>query len=728
MADGKVIIATDLDSSGAVAGAKKLGSQLKSGIVGASKMAVAGIAAVGTASVAAGASMVKFAKDTADTGDHIDKMSQKLGMSAEAYQKWDYVAQISGTSIDGLRMGFKTLGNTIESASQGNEKALAKFEQIGITMDDLQNKSKEQIFEDTIKGLQNVTDESQKAALANQLFGRSGQELGPMLNSSNKDIDELMKKAEDYGMIMSDESVKATAEFTDSLTTMNQTFQGLKNRLTAEFLPALTEVTDGFALIFKGDTEEGLKKINSGIDKFVKKLNDILPKVLDIGGNIILSLGNALVQNLPKLIQTGTDLLIDLFNGILSALPQVIQMLPDVLRTIGSALTKNAPILIDSAIEILQMCLNFIFTELPQLIMELADFVATLDLSNVGTGFFDSLGKMLEEGLPRLVDSVMTLLTNLVTFIFEALPMIVDVGLQLVLSLANGILSAIPLLLEKLPVMLVSIVDGILSAIPMVLEAGVQLLGSLAEAIPQATDSLASSMPQLVNGIVDSLIANAPMIADAGVELFTALILNMPKILYELSTAPAKIVYAFIEALSKRWTDIQDAGFDLLKHMWDKIPQMASEIANAVGELWDYISDAFEDLYDDMFGVGENMTDGLLKGLVSTSYDVAGKLTGLSGIVDGVKSFFGIHSPSKVMEDEVGKWLAEGIVVGFDKYNPMEEINKSLEYGMNGLQTSLNQEMIVDYGSLANAQAEATSGMKIVLDDREFGRAVRGCI
>ncbi len=158
---------------------EKFGSVLKS--VG--KALAVTMAAIGTAAVAAGKKLYDMANDVAATGDNIDKMSQRLGLSREAYQEWDYVLSQSGVDINSVQTGMKTLTNTIDDAKNGTDKAIEKFTRLGITQEDLANKSREDIFAMTIAGLQKMTDDTEKAALANDMFSRSGQEMIPLLKA-----------------------------------------------------------------------------------------------------------------------------------------------------------------------------------------------------------------------------------------------------------------------------------------------------------------------------------------------------------------------------------------------------------------------------------------------------------------------------------------------------------------------------------------------------------------
>ena len=133
----------------------KLGSAVKKG----SALAVAGITAVATGATVLSKKFYDSANATADYGDKVDKMSQKIGISAESYQKWDYVMQRAGTSVDNLKMGMKTL-------SQQAEKNSDSFQKLGISQEEVKNLSQEDLFEKTVKGLANMEAGTERTALA----------------------------------------------------------------------------------------------------------------------------------------------------------------------------------------------------------------------------------------------------------------------------------------------------------------------------------------------------------------------------------------------------------------------------------------------------------------------------------------------------------------------------------------------------------------------------------
>ena len=198
-----------LDGEATAAG-KAAGGKMSSALGGALKTGVSAIAGLGTAALGAGTALASAANGVAAYGDNIDKMSQKMGMTAEAYQEWDAVMQHSGTSMETMKSSMKTLAN---AAQTGNDA----FKELGITEKDLQTMNQQDLFEATIAGLQQVDDTTQRTYLAGQLLGRGATELGALLNTSAEDTQAMRDRVHELGGVMSDEAVKNSAAFKDSL-------------------------------------------------------------------------------------------------------------------------------------------------------------------------------------------------------------------------------------------------------------------------------------------------------------------------------------------------------------------------------------------------------------------------------------------------------------------------------------------------------------------------------
>ena len=366
--DLKNILDAPAEKAGESAGTKVSG--------GISKSLKVGAAAMGAAVVGATGAIVSGAKGVAAYGDNIDKMSQKLGLSAEAYQKWDYVLNIAGTDMQSMQTGLKTLTNKLDDAKNGNAGAIAAFEQLGISMSDIATMSREDLFGAAIAGFQQMEDSTERAALANDLFGRSGQNLAPLFNTTAEATAELIQQADQYGMIMSDDMVSASAAFQDSMTTLSGTLTGLKNSILGEFLPSMTQVTDGLAQIFAGDIEGGLANIQSGIQGFVNSFAAMIPEILKIGGTILMTIAQGIIDalpqltaaapeiiqtlisfitsNLPAIVTFAAQIIIALVTGIIQALPDLVAAVPQIITAIVTTLANGAPQMLSAGLDLVR--------------------------------------------------------------------------------------------------------------------------------------------------------------------------------------------------------------------------------------------------------------------------------------------------------------------------------------------------------------------------------------
>lgn len=270
--------------------AGKLGGALKTG----AKVTAGAVAAMGTAAAGAGATLYKFATDSAATADNIDKMSQKIGMSKQAYQEFDFICSQSGMSVDQLKGGFKTLTTQMDSAIKGGDKATNAFAKLGVTVEDVKNLSREDLFKKTIAGLQKLDNETERATLANQLFGKAGSEMMPLLNSGAGSIEEMTQKAHDLGLVMSDEAIGAGVKFTDTMDQLKRSFSMIGTEIGVSVMPIIQKLGEWLVeevpkiKEFVGPIFEGIKsffELTVGkISEIGLKLNEILgPSLEKIG-------------------------------------------------------------------------------------------------------------------------------------------------------------------------------------------------------------------------------------------------------------------------------------------------------------------------------------------------------------------------------------------------------------------------------------------------------------
>lgn len=434
-----------------ISGMKKLGSAAltaaKNVAAIAVKGAVTGIASLGAAT----AGMVAMAKGVADEGDRIDKMSQKIGISAEAYQKWDYVMARAGTDVESLKMGMKTLSSQAEKGSKA-------FQELGISTQELKTLSQEQLLQRTIEGLAGMEEGTKRTALASELLGRAGADLGPLLNEGTEEIQKQMAMCDEYGMIMSNDMVAASAVFEDSLTTLQKTMGGLRSRALGQFLPAMTKVTDGLAHLFTGDMS-GLDEIEDGIAGILDNVEKTLPKAVEAGGKIITAIGKAIVSKGPQLLATGARIVSDVAGGILQQLP--------VLLPLG-----------------VQAAADFISGAVAQLPSALA--VGWGMVQNILNGIIPLIPTLIPQG----VQAVLTFAQGAVSM----LPSVLTTGINIIRAIGTGIVNALPLVIEQGPKIIHDLISSVVAALP-----------ELGKAIFDGIVGILTNLPELITGAVKGI-------------------------------------------------------------------------------------------------------------------------------------------------------------------------------------------------------------------------------
>lgn len=314
---------------------KSITKSIGSGLKTAAKVGAVAVGAVTAGAAAMTNAMVSGAKQVAEYGDNIDKMSQKMGMSSTAYQEWDAILQHSGTSIEGMQRGMMSLSSAAEKGSDA-------FEQLGISQDQLASMSQEELFAATIEGLQGMESGSERAVLAQKLLGGAAKELGPLLNTSAEETEAMRQRVHALGGVMGEEAVKASAKFQDSLQDMKTSISGLKTGIMNGFLPGMSMVMDGITEIFSGDSGAGVAMVTEGIEALTGQIEEVVPQLIEMAGNILPPLIDAIASQLPGLIVSLLPVLISAVGQIIGALaanlPAILGALWTGIKAVGQQL------------------------------------------------------------------------------------------------------------------------------------------------------------------------------------------------------------------------------------------------------------------------------------------------------------------------------------------------------------------------------------------------------
>lgn len=335
-------------------------------------------------------------------GDTIDKQSQRLGMSNEAYQEWSYILSQNGADISTLTMGMRTLTNKIDGLKNGTKSATQAFAQLGLSFKDLKGLTGEEQLSLVIERLQGIEDETTRNAVANDVLGRSYMQLIPLLNQSSDTVETLRQRAHDTNQIMSDEGVEAAVNYTDAMDTLTKSFTGFKNDLGAEVLPGIVEIIDGITdLINNVDGAED--KIEKGIEDTLQSLENVIPKVGALLGKII----SATEEKAPEIISAMAQALIKglpkISKAILGIVPVVVQTISDILPDIGTAAATIATEIFRVVLETISDAENTtrLFNAMVEfgynLCVGIADGIVNFDWGAFTNTLLTKLGNVLDE-------------------------------------------------------------------------------------------------------------------------------------------------------------------------------------------------------------------------------------------------------------------------------------------------------------------------------------------
>lgn len=528
-------------------------------VMGTTGKVMAGAVAAGGAAVAAlGTKFVGASADIASYGDNIDKMSQKMGLTAEAYQEWDAVMQHSGTSMETMKASMKTLANAAET---GNDA----FQALGLTQEQIAEMSQQDLFEATIAGLQNVEDDTQRTYLAGKLLGRGATELGALLNTSAEDTQAMRDRVKELGGVMSDDAVKASAAYQDQLQDMQTAFSGLSRNMMSEFLPGITTVMSGLTEIFSGNTEGGLAQITEGINGIAENLSTALPQLMTVAAGIVGALGDAIIQNLPILLSTGISILNQIATGIMQAIPSMLPTIIDFVMSLGNMIIENLPLLIEAAL---------------QIVVNLAMGIA--------------------QALPEMIPTIVEVVMSIAMYLIENVDLLIDAAIQLMIGLANGLVAALPVLIEKAPEIIMALVNAFIQNAPKLLTAALQLVIVLGR----------------------GLIENLPLLAQKGIELMNGLRNKMLEVVKKFLDIGKNIVDGIKKGIADAWDALKDWFSDKISGLVDgvkdilKIGSPSRVFANEVGQ---WIPAGIAEGINDGMGVLDKTMEGITSDMISAS-------------------------------------------------------------------------------------------------------------
>lgn len=688
ISDGRIIIDTEIDSSGAESDAKSLSgklSSLASNALGSVAKITAGMMTVATGAVAAltKASVEQYAeyeqlvggvetlfKNSSDkVMEYANNAYKSAGMSANEYM--NTITGFAASLLQGLG------GDTEKAAQIGNmavEDMSDNANKMGTSMEMIQNayqgfaKQNYTMLDNLKLGFGGTKTEMER------LLQEAGKISGIKYDISNfSDIIEAIHVIQEQMGITGTTAKEAATTIEGSL---NMTKSAWTNLLTgmaddnANFDTLIDNLVNS-ASAFGDNILPRIEIAIKGIGQLVEKLlppivarlpqliSDILPSLLNAGVQMVGSLGNGIIQALPSLIDCSVQAIQTILNGITNNLPQIVSGAMQIVSSLVAGIVQVLPMLLEAGLQLLI-----------------------------------ALGQGIAENLPALIPTIVNLIISICDMIIENLPLILDVAIQIIMALVQGLVTALPTLIAKVPRIINSFSDAIYSALPQILEAGVQILMMLIKGLIDSIPTLIANIPQIILAIVNAI--TLYNWASLGKNLIEWIGNGLSSMKSNIGSIAKGIADSVVNGIKNIFTSGTSVGKNLISWVANGISSSLGNLVQAAKNVATGAINGIKNIlsWDSAASIGSNLIRGIWSGISNMAGWIINLIGGFAdSVISSIKGFFGIHSPSRIMRDLIGTNIVKGIGVGIDLETP--NLEKDIDANMADLLYKM--QSAVDY-------------------------------
>lgn len=516
-------------------------------IIGGLKSLASGIASIGN-------SMKDALTEGAAYADTILTLSVQTGLSTDTLEKYNAVAELTDVSMETLTKSMAKNIKSMSEARDGSKSYAEAYEKLGIKVTDSNGSLRdgETVYWETIDALKGIENETERDALAMELFGKSAQELNTIIEMGSGGVKEYTDKAESMGAVLGGEGLQALGNLDDQMQTFAGTMASTKNILASAFAPAMASAMGSvnnlagsfnqlIAAVVSGDEggiEGAMTMVSEQVTAMVENVSTILPQMVEVASTLFTTLFEVIAQNLPLIVNEGAKMLSSLLSGIANNIGTVMNTIMSVIQTLLNTIVANLPTIVQMGCDML---------------VSLIQGIASM--------------------IPQLIPTIMEALLLMVETLLDNIDAIIDAGIELILGLAEGLITAIPMLIEKIPEIITKLINAIVENLPKIIAMGGEILVQLAVGLVKAIPQLVAKLPEIIVAIVKGLGEGLADIAAVG--------------------------KAIVEGL---WEGIKG----LASWLWDKVSQWCSDLWNGILDFFGIASPSKK-----MKWVGEMMVDGM---------------------------------------------------------------------------------------------------------------------
>lgn len=359
------------------------------------------------------------------------------------------------------------------------------------------------------------------------------------------------------------------------------------------------------------------------------------------------------------------------------------------------------------------------------------------DIVNLTGNVVDAVMSAVDNTVPiieNIIDSLPLVLNKLISAISEKLPELLRTGVRLLSSLLSGISQNIGTVMPVVLTVIQTLTQAILDNLPLVIGMGIELLVSLCQGIAEMLPELIPMAISCILTLTETLLDNIDLVIDSAILIIMALadglIGALPELIDRAPTIIGKLVMAIIENLPKLFR----LGGDLISKLGEGIGKAASQLGSMAMEIIEPLKSGLMNKLSKISEVGKELVTGIWSGIKDKTNWVLDKIKGFGdSIVNGIKDIFGIHSPSVLMRDMVGKNLAFGVGEGF--VDTMADVTQEMTDAMpTEFDTDINTNIKgltttpLTYDTMLAVFVKALREVKVVMNGKEMGAFVTDTI
>lgn len=537
--------------------------------------------------------------------------------------------------------------------------------------------------------------------------GMTAEETGVVIEENKTQIERI---GEAVGFILSDIIVNIAE-------TVPQVVEGAKSLIGAIF-DGLTENSDAIGQAFSDILIGAIEIIVTYGGEF-----------LELGVEIITSMVTGLSESAPELIWKIQDAMFSLIDTIVENLPEFIDSGMGVIENILEGIWDSLPRLIESASDIIDMLIDALIENLPYII-------------DAGLRIIISLAEGILENINKIIDATFDVIDILIDTVIDNLDLIIDVAFKIILAVVSGLLDNLDKIIDATFRIIDALTDVFLDNLDLIIDTTIKIIITIANALIDNIDRVIEAVFKIISGIVTAIIEKLPDILTAGVDLLNSFIDGFFQGVGELLLNIGKLALDIIGGLLTGLLGIFGVGEETVTELWNGITGMGSWILEKVGGLAGDILGAITGGISGVFDIGKNLVSGLWKGISGSANWIKDKVGGFaSGVIGKAKGVFGIKSPSKVFDEEIGEELPAGLEVGFKDRTPkllrsiekdMDKVTEKVKKGLVGndalkVQAESNVRHINEYDFVVDDQGKKlamTNEMNVysILDGRQVGK------